>query len=66
MTLLKVHEGEGLPYRPGTDVLDEIADFILERLPEMHPTDQVRISLAKVMPTLCRQLGRPSVAAVER
>ena len=62
---LKVHDGGGRGYREGEDVLNELFYFMRHRIPEMHPSDPVRVCLSQLAPYLGESLGRPPVAVVE-
>jgi len=48
--LLTLHDGEGAGYRSGEDFLDEVFDLIRCRLPELHPSDPVRVALSRLAP----------------
>jgi hypothetical protein len=63
-TRLNDYEGPCREYREGQEVRDELFELISERIPEMHPSDPVRIRLAELAPHFGNSLGRPRVAAV--
>jgi len=48
----------------GGQLLEEVFDLIRRRLPHLRPDDPVRKEFAAVLPSVARDLGRPTVELV--